>query len=564
MNLLLALLLLISPWQSTPVDPNLQRGLELLNEGKAAEAEAPLRAAATAAASNPRAWSLLGRSLHAQKKWPEALVVYEKLTSFPRYAATGHYNSACVFALQDRKEEAFASLELAVAAGFQDHYLLATNTELDNLRADPRLTTLLPPFLEGPEAFVERPRVLHTFVGEAAGDEFGWVARSLGDLDGDGVLDFASTAPGKTLGGPHAGRVYVYSSRAGKLLYSVDGKPGWRLGSCVAGRVDVDGDGDLDVLIGAPSHGDNPGRVRVVDGRDGELLYELMVGEAGDQFGLMTGGIEDLDGDGCAEIAVGAPKADANGADSGCVYVYSGKSGELLYRIAGDRAGDQFGSAIDATLVGGHRLLGVGAMGSPGGGRAIAFHCSGERAERAFDIEPDATSSNLGQYFVTLLGDVDGDGTPDLFASDWSNTALGKNTGRVFVHSGKSGERLLTLSGHRLGEGFGTSGSYCGDVNADGRADLVVGAWQNATAAVSAGAVYLYSGADGALLAQWTSTQAGDTLGFDAVGLGDVDGDGAHDFLLTSAWSAARGAKTGRVWIVAGPQLTPAAAADDK
>lgn len=556
MNIFLALLLfLFAPLQAQAPDANLQKGQQLLSAGKPAEAEAPLRAAVKSSATNPRAWALLGQSLHAQEKWEEALEVYAKLVTFPKFAANGHYNSACVHAVEGRKDEAFASLARAVAAGFQNHHLLATDAELESLRADPRFAKVLPPFLEGPEAFVEKPRILHTFVGEAAGDEFGWVARSMGDLDGDGVQDFASTAPGHFVGGPHAGRVYVYSGRGGGSLFTVDGKPGWRLGNSVAGRVDVDGDGHLDVLIGAPSYGANPGHVLVVDGEDGSLLHELTAGEAGDQFGLKVCGIEDLDGDGHGDVLVGAGTADANGKDSGCVYVYGGKSGELLYRIAGEKAGDQFGSGMDATLSGGHRLLGVGAMGAPKGGLALAYRCGAKGAERAFAIEPDATSSNLGQYFVTFLGDVDGDGTPDLFATDWNNAAKGKNTGRAFVHSGASGARILTVTGHVAGEGFGTSSSHCGDVNGDGKADMVVGAWQNATAAPSGGAVYLHSGADGALLAQWTSAQAGDTLGFDAVGLGDVDGDGAHDFLLTSAWSAARGAKSGRVWIVAGPKL---------
>ena len=68
----------------------------------------------------------------------------------------------------------------------------------------------------------------------------------------------------------------------------------------------------------------------------------------------------------------------------------------------------------------------------------------------------------------------------------------------------------------------------------------------------SGGKVYLYSGASGKQLAAWTCKQQGDTFGFDATGLGDVDGDGAIDFLLTSAWSPVHGPKTGRVFIFAG------------
>ena len=53
---------------------------------------------------------------------------------------------------------------------------------------------------------------------------------------------------------------------------------------------------------------------------------------------------------------------------------------------------------------------------------------------------------------VSFLGDVDGDRVPDIYASDWSNTALGAGTGRIYVHSGKTGSRLLTLTGGTAGE----------------------------------------------------------------------------------------------------------------
>ena len=53
--------------------------------------------------------------------------------------------------------------------------------------------------------------------------------------------------------------------------------------------------------------------------------------------------------------------------------------------------------------------------------------------------------------FVSVLGDVDGDGVPDVYASDCTNAAKGPSTGRVYVHSGKDGQRLLTLTGERPG-----------------------------------------------------------------------------------------------------------------
>ena len=554
MNALLTLLLLL------PQSPDgLARGRRLLESGDYPAAAEALREAAEAHADDPQAWALLGQALHAQEDWDGALEVYDRLRAFPKAKPRACYNAACVYTRLHDPDAAIDLLREAIGSGFFDRLQLAHDPELEDLRDDPRFAKLLPPYHEGSSAFVEEPRVLHELYGEAPGDQFGWVARAMGDLDADGVTDFAATAPSHAIdGAAYCGRVYVYSGKTGATRFTLDGRPGQGLGNSVAGRVDVDGDGTQDILTGGPGYGSTPGMLLVASGRDGRVLHELTAGEGGDQFGVKVCGIEDLDGDGCADIAVGAMKSDAAGTDAGRVYMYSGKTGKLLFTIEGDAPGDQLGSAIDATHSGGHRLLLVGAMTATGGGRAIAYRCSAEGAERAFDIEPDDTSSNLGQYFVSILGDVDGDSIPDVYASDWNNAASGASTGRVFVHSGKDGERLLTVTGHAPGEGFGTSPAVCGDVNGDGRADLVVGAWQHASVASSAGAVYLHSGADGSLLQRWASTQAGDTLGFDAVGLGDVDGDGAVDFLLTSAWSAARGPKTGRVFVVAGPRFDPA------
>ena len=134
--------------------------------------------------------------------------------------------------------------------------------------------------------------------------------------------------------------------------------------------------------------------------------------------------------------------------------------------------------------------------------------------------------------------------------TDFSNAAKGPSTGRAYVFSGKTGKSLLTLTGSGPGEGFGIGPAAAGDVDGDGRPDLIVGAWQYAGAAVSAGRAYLYSGSDGKLLKTYTCRIPGDTLGFDAVGLGDTDGDGTVDLLITSAWSGVKGNHSGRVFLI--------------
>lgn len=494
-----------------------------------------LREVVRANETDGASWEALGSSLHALGRFEEAALAHERAAATPALAARAGYNVACALARLGRSEDALARLRQAVAAGFGDRGLLATDTDLDPLREDPRFAGLLPPLLEDSEAFAERPRVLHTFVGRGANEQFGWVARAVGDLDGDGAIDFASTAPGAAGGN---GRVDVFSSRSGRLLFSAAGEAGWGLGNSVAGGLDVDKDGTPDVVTGAPS----ASRALVLSGKDGRVLHTL-AGAPGEQFGLKVCLLEDLDGDASAEVAVTARNA---GGGRGRVVVFSGASGAELFRIDGEAQGEQLGSAVDATLDGGQHLLAVGAMGVR---RCDVFRCGARGAEKLFSIRGGAGAANLGQYFVTFLGDVDGDGTSDVFASDWMDS---NGTGRVYVHSGRTGERLLEIPGEP-GEQFGTSASSCGDADGDGHADLVVGAWQSALGAPSGGRCALHSGKDGSLLAMWTGLQGGDTLGFDAVGLGDVDGDGSPDFLLSAAWSTLAQARQGRVFLVALP-----------
>jgi hypothetical protein len=182
----------------------------------------------------------------------------------------------------------------------------------------------------------------------------------------------------------------------------------------------------------------------------------------------------------------------------------------------------------------------------------VAYVYDGRDSVPRFTFEGDSTSAALAGMFVSVAGDVDGDGEEDVYLSDWADAARGPATGRIHVLSGRDGHRILALTGENAGDGFGTCAARLGDVDGDGRADLVVGAWQFAGSAVSGGKIYLYSGRDGSLLRTWTGRVPGETLGFDAVGIGDVDGDGAIDLLVTSAWSSVRGSHSGRVFILSG------------
>lgn len=118
-----------------------------------------------------------------------------------------------------------------------------------------------------PATFVEDFTVHFVLNGEAAGDRFGWIGRNAGDCDGDGVADLLISAPFKDIGGPNAGRVYVYSGADQRELYHHDGGPGDFPGIGTRGAGDVNGDGLQDFLITSAdsgARGASSGRVFVI------------------------------------------------------------------------------------------------------------------------------------------------------------------------------------------------------------------------------------------------------------------------------------------------------------
>lgn len=542
--------------KAAAVDPRLsaavQQARALIARGDMAGAETVLRAATNEFSNAPGPWFLLGNTLYAQKKYAEALKAYDRSKSAPSLAANSFYNIACVHAIQGSKDEAFAALDASVSAGYSNFAQLQSDADFTNIKNDKRFSEYKLQWLGDDQVFVEPTRIIQKWVGETAGDQFGWTARRIDDLDGDGVTDLIATAPTYRSG---SGKIYVYSSKSGKLIHSVTGRAGHRLGNSAVGLGDIDGDTIADFIAGAPN-ANNRGAAYVYSGKDASVIHSLSGSTPAGQFGYEVSEAGDMDGDSVADFVVGEMAGNGNAKASGRVVVYSGKSAKLIFELGGERTGDGFGNAVAVTKTKGNNyLLAIGAQnaGPSNRGRVYVYQVEDAIPTLRFVIEGDQNSTNLGQMFISFPGDLNRDSVPDVYASDFGDNTKVPGGGKVVVHSGADGKQLLTIHGTVPREGLGTSPSDAGDVDGDGIGDLVIGAWQNREGSRAGGKVYLYSAAgNGKLLQTWTCKQAGDTFGFDACGIGDVDGDGAVDFLLTSAWSGKHGPKTGRVFIVAG------------
>ena len=185
----------------------------------------------------------------------------------------------------------------------------------------------------------------------------------------------------------------------------------------------------------------------------------------------------DQDRDGRADVLIGAPGSDAGGEDSGRAFVYSGRRHTLLRKLDAGRAGAAFGAGTDwtpdATGDGVPDLIvGAGAGGPLGNGAVHLF--SGASGRERWGAFAPPSGRTLGTFFVAGVGDVDGDGVPDVYAADYADRSLGPGTGRSALYSGADGHELHSFTGAAAGAGLGP-GREAGDLDGDGRNELAIG-----------------------------------------------------------------------------------------
>ncbi len=382
---------------------------------------------------------------------------------------------------------------------------------------------------------------------------FGWAVASIGDLNGDGIIDLAAGAPGDSSGGLNIGAVYIL------FMYP---------------------DGTVKSYK----------KISKAEGNFTGILDD------NDNFGSSVASIGDFNGDGIGDLAVGAPGDDDGGSEKGAVWILfmntdgTVKSHTKISSTVGNFTGtlntrDNFGSSIAS--IGdlnrdGIGDLAVGAERSTGNGAVWIIFMNKDGTVKSYQKINSAEGSFTGYLSsndrfassVAYIGDLNGDGIGDLAvgAKGDSDIDYTYSTGAVWIlfmntnGTVKSYSKISNAFGNFSGElddydYFGGSLAYLGDFNADETVGLAVGADRDDDGGFNKGGVWiLFLNTDGTVKSyqKISDTQTnftgalsnGDSFGSSVAAIGDLNGDGVIDLAVGAAEDEYGGHGYGSVWII--------------
>ncbi|NLF01274.1 MAG: hypothetical protein GX601_09890 [Anaerolineales bacterium] len=422
---------------------------------------------------------------------------------------------------------------------------------------------------------------------DQAGATFGWSVATAGDVDGDGDTEVIVGAPDWDDGETDEGGAWVYYGSPGGLNtgpgeYYQGSQDGAALGVSVAAAGDVNGDGYGDVIVGASLRSNSlteeeEGFALVYFGSEAGLSNGFNWRAEGEQEGASLGRsvatAGDVNGDGFADVIVGADRYDDGTEDEGKAFVWYGSEDGLNGGVTGtpanadwsaqpndfaarfgtsvSTAGDVNGDGCADVIVGGPYY------GSDGGvARLYLGSSTGLDTAYANQDTGGQAGAEFG-YSVATAGDVNGDGYADVIVGSpmWTN---GENDeGRALVWLGSANgihpTRDWVVEGDSVGAWYGFSVATAGDVNGDGYSDIIVGAPHRDT---ESGATFAYYGGPDSLeeTASWTKvSNLEDALfGWSVSSAGDVDADGYADVVVGAPYWDGGQADEGQAWVYMG------------
>jgi len=379
--------------------------------------------------------------------------------------------------------------------------------------------------------------------GASAGDYLGFSIAVLPDLDADGVQDLLVGLPNRNVIWPTVGHAWVLSAKTGALLRQHGGANyADRFGRAVSVLPDLDHDGVAEYAVGATwaidppggYGGDHPGSATIYGGASGSEMMLLGGYVTGECFGGGLAPLDDVTGDGTPDFAIGSRYGGCLGGDPatapGMVRVFSGAAFQPVTDTSGGAPGDVL--ALESTITipdqdgDGKVDIASGAIGYPSGasrGQVLTISSASGAVVHAVEGEAD------GDYFgwsLAALPDVDADGLADLLVG--APLAGPQHEGRAYVVS-SSGTVLSVLTGTHASERFGSAVAAVGDQDGDGHTDYAIGASADAN---KKGRVDLVSGATGKLLASVTGGAWGEEFGFEVAAIPDLNGDGRPEIAV--------------------------------
>ncbi|NJK81620.1 MAG: hypothetical protein HC914_17760, partial [Chloroflexaceae bacterium] len=373
---------------------------------------------------------------------------------------------------------------------------------------------------------------------------FGRAVSIAGDINNDGFADVIIGTPGQNTAALFRGAATGISTTPLELS-----QPGG-FGASVATAGDVDGDGFDDVLVGAP----NTDLVYLFSGASlaADQTDPTVTLSGSGNFGTALDTAGDVNGDGFADIVVGAPGDNAS-------YVYLGATAGLsttasfTVTLGGGAFGTSVGTAGDMNGDGFSEIV-VGAPISD-----TIFIYPGSSLGLSSTLVLTATQPGAFGQAVGTAGDVNGDGLSDILIGAPDFAAAAEDIGGAFLYLGtldilaRDPEETFVISG--TGSAFGSVVNTAGDLNGDGFADLVIGAPTFANVGANRGLARLYYGsaAEVSERPDWSDVRLGQSLarfyGRMVATAGDLNGDGYDEVAISTARSDQTNASSVRVFM---------------